>query len=141
MKWTKSKLCLLSLVVLFCLSPAISSAEVCYTDEDYLELTQTFEGLETDNRQQRTRITTLETDITTSETALAKSDAATLNSEIALEKSEKARVVSAKAIAVAQHSLQEVRLSLREERKAAGIRTVLAAVIAFVSGLILGALL
>ncbi len=129
------------LVGLFCLSSAISSAEVCYTDEDYLKLTQTFEGLKTDNRQQLTRIETLEMGITTSETALAKSEAATLNSEIALEKSEKARVVSAKAIVAAQHSLQEVRLSLREERKAAGIRTVLAAVIAFVSGCILVLLL
>lgn len=112
------KFLLLSVAFCFSLS-AISWAEVCYTDAEYQELTEIFDKLERINNERLTQIKTLQTDLSESKDAQT-----VLNGEL---------------VGV-ERSLLEAKSSLAEERKAAGIRTILAAVCALIVGVAAGLL-
>jgi hypothetical protein len=93
---------------------------VCFTDEEYQELTMIFEELESISGQQKTHIGTLEK---------------------ALRASSEALTISEMETAEAQSSLSEAETSLQEERKATRGRVALAATLAVLVGFALGLLL
>jgi t-SNARE complex subunit (syntaxin) len=95
----------------------ISWAEVCFTDEEYQELTQIFDELEGINEERQMQVETLRTDLQASKEAQTR-----LNKELVGVES----------------SLLAVESSLAEERKAAAIKTILAAVCALVVGFFVG---
>lgn len=131
---------LLLLAALLLSFSVFSWAEVCFSDEDYQELTEIFDELGSINAQREKQIETLETGTTQLETALTISETATQESEKALEKSEKALEISEQETAEAQDSLTGVESSLEKERKATRVNLPLAAIIALAIGIGIGLL-
>ncbi len=93
----KSRLFFLSLVVLFFSFSVSSFAEVCLSDEEFMELETIFSELETISEERKAQVETLQTDLTISRRAQERLNAEISGVRISLDGAERSLVEQGKA--------------------------------------------